>query len=406
MLITPLTQRDDRRTRVTVTAPSIEERKAEVRRVLLSPQFRRTPKLQRFLELICDYYFQNRAHEINEFLIATEAFEKGPAFDPSQDSLVRVQAREVRRRLREHYQTDGKESRIILDIPLGHYVPGFTVVESQEPPKQSRSFKASWIMLGVTALVCILTLFFTDRERRQLLGTSAMAAARSAPAQTPLLSRFWTRFLESDVPTLLVLSNPDVGACKPSPPAADGTSPRMIASDGSPCPDEYTGMGEAVALHLVTNLFRSAKQTLIVKQSRMVNADDIKRYNLILLGGKSVNVWTRRLGDDLSLEQSQTDVGQRYATVFDQKTSELIRDRAIIALRKHASTGHWLLFLYGKHSQGTQAAAEASSDERFLAQLKWPTPAAPFPDSFRILVGVNVNDGIPQDPIPAAVRVP
>jgi hypothetical protein len=403
MLITPLTQRSGRRTRVTETVSSIEERKAEVQRVLQSPHFRRTPKLQRFLELICDYYFQNRANEINEFLIATEAFGKGPAFDPGQDSLVRVQAREVRRRLREHYQSDGKESRLILDIPLGHYVPGFTVVESQEPEKQSRSFKASWIMLGATALVCILTLFFTDRERRQLLAP-ALAAARSAPAQTPLLSRFWSRFLDSDAPTLLVLSNPDVGECKPSPPAPDGTSPRMIASDGSPCPDEYTGMGEAVALHLVTNLFKSAKQTLIVKQSRMVNADDVKRYNLILLGGKSVNAWTRRLGDDLSLEQSQTDLGQRYATVFDQKTSELIRDRAIIALRKHAS--HWLLFLYGKHSQGTQAAAEASSNERFLSQLKWPQPATPFPDSFRILVGVNVNDGIPQDPMPAAVRVP
>jgi hypothetical protein len=164
-------------------------------------------------------------------------------------------------------------------------------------------------------------------------------------------------------------------------------------------------MGEAVALHLVTNLFKSAKQTLIVKQSRMVNADDINRYNLILLGGKSVNAWTRRLGDDLSL-QPENDLAQRYDTVFDQKTNELIRDRAIIALRKHATTGHWLLFLYGKHSQGTQAAAEASSNERFLSQLKWPAPAAPFPDSFRILVGVNVNDGIPQDPVPAAVRVP
>jgi hypothetical protein len=202
-----------------------------------------------------------------------------------------------------------------------------------------------------------------------------------------------------------VLSNPDVGECKPSSPAPDGTSPHMIASDGSPCPDEFTGMGEAVALHLVTNLFKSAKQTLIVKQSRMVNADDIKRYNLILLGGKSVNAWTRRLGDDLSL-QPETDLAQRYDTVFDQKTNELIRDRAIIALRKHANTGHWLLFLYGKHSQGTQAAAEASSNERFLSQLKWPLPTAPFPDSFRILVGVNVNDGIPQDPMPAAVRVP
>jgi hypothetical protein len=104
--------------------------------------------------------------------------------------------------------------------------------------------------------------------------------------------------------------------------------------------------------------------------------------------------------------QPETDLGPRYATVFDRKTSELIRDRALIALRKDATTGHWLLFLYGKHSQGTQAAAEASSNERFLSQLKWPPPAAPFPDSFRILVGVNVNDGIPQDPMPAAVRVP
>jgi hypothetical protein len=395
MLITPLTQKGDPRTRVTEAGPSIEERRAEVQRVLESPQFRRTPKLQRFLELVCDYYFQNKAHEINEFLIATEAFGKGPGFDPSQDSLVRVRAREVRRRLREHYQSDGKGSRLILDIPLGHYVPGFTVVESRRSEKPSRPFKASGFMLGATALVCILALFLTDRERRQLLGASALAAARSTPAQTPLLSRFWNRFLESDVPTLLVLSNPDVGECKPGPAAADA----------SPCPDEYTGMGEAVALHLVTNLFKSAKQTLIVKQSRMVNADDIKRYNLILLGGKSVNAWTRRLGNDLSL-QPETDLGQRYATVFDQKTSELIRDRALIALRKDTATGHWLLFLYGKHSQGTQAAAEASSNERFLSQLKWPWPAAPFPDSFRILVGVNVNDGIPQDPMPAAVRVP
>jgi hypothetical protein len=406
MLITPLTQRGDPQTRVTEAGKSVDERKAEVQRVLLSPLFRRTPKLQRFLELVCDYYFQNRAQEINEFLIATEAFGKGPDFDPSQDSLVRVQAREIRRRLREHYQGEGKGSRVILDIPLGHYVPDFTIVEIPQPRQPPRPFKTAAIMLGATALVCMVVLFFTDRERRQLLGASALAAARSAPAQSPLLSRFWNRFLESDVPTLLVLSNPDVGECKPSPPSADGSSPRMFAADGSPCPDEYTGMGEAVALHLITNLFKSARQTLIVKQSRMVNADDIKRYNLILLGGKSVNSWTRRLGDDVTLEQSEIHPAKSYATVFDQKTRELIRDRAIIALRKHATTGHWLLFLYGKHSQGTQAAAEASSNERFLSQLKWPRPAATFPDSFRILVGVTVNDGIPQDPLPAAVLVP
>jgi hypothetical protein len=161
-------------------------------------------------------------------------------------------------------------------------------------------------------------------------------------------------------------------------------------------------MGEAVAIHLITNLFRSAKQTLIVKPSRIVNADDIKRYNLILVGGKSVNVWTRRLGEDLSL--AEPNPPQQYETVLDTKTGQITKDRAIVALRKHPASGRWVLFLWGRHSQGTHAAAEASTDERFLAQLKWP--AAPFPDSFHVLVGVNVNDGIPQRPVPAAVRIP
>jgi len=398
MLLTPLTQRGQPRNNVTAPVFSLDEQKAEFHRVLQSAQFRRTPKLQRFLSVVCDYYFQGRAAEINEFLIATEAFSKGPDFDPGQDSLVRVQAREVRRRLGEYYQNEGAGSRLILEIPLGHYVPEFNPVTSRQVFK-NKPVRAAAIMLGATALVCVAILLLAVRERRQLLGASALASTSAVPARSPQLARLWNRFRDSDVPTLLVLSNPDVGECKPSRPSAGAAAVVMRDTDGDPCPDEYTGMGEAVALHLITNLFKSAKQTLVVKQSRMVNADDVKHYNLILLGGKSVNVWTRRLGDDLSLEQPKN-LEQRYATVFDQKTLELLRDRAIIAVRRHATTGHWLLF------QGTQAAAEASSDESFMSQLKWPSDAHPFPDNFRILVGVSVNDGIPQEPLPAAVLVP
>jgi hypothetical protein len=139
-----------------------------------------------------------------------------------------------------------------------------------------------------------------------------------------------------------------------------------------------------------------------VKPSRIVTADDVKRYNLILVGGKSVNVWTRRLGQDLSLGEANPPPG--FLTVMDPKTGQVTKDRAIVALRKHPSTGRWVLFLWGRHSQGTHAAAEACTDERFLGQLQWPSP--PFPDSFHVLLGVDVNDGIPERPMPLAVRVP
>ncbi len=382
----------------------MEDQKQEVQRVLHSPQFRRAPKLQRFLQLICDYHFHNRSADINEFVIATEAFGKGPDFEPSEDSLVRVQAREVRRRLREYYQNEGKSSLVILDIPVGSYAPVFTAIVQAVPARRPPSIRAAWVMLAGTALACAALLYAADHERRLLVRSTALAAEHvTAGVLSPPLAGLWKRFLDSDVPTVLVVSNPDVGGC--------AEQKTRVAGEADPCPDQYTGMGEAVAIHLITSLFRSAGKTLIVKQSRMVNADDLTRYNLVLLGGKQVNVWTRRLGEDLSLSATREDLldpsqSQQYATAFDSKTGQLTRDRAIVALRKHPLTGRWVLFLFGKHSQGTHAAAEAATDERFLSRLKWPPPSSPFPESFHVLVGVTVNDGIPEGPVPVAVRIP
>ena len=121
---------------------SSADQREEVQRILHSAQFRRAPKLQRFLELVCDYHFQGRSAEINEFAIATQAFGKGPDFEPSEDSLVRVQAREIRRRLREYYQSEGKASRLILDIPIGHYAPVFTSLDAIAGDRAAGPFTA------------------------------------------------------------------------------------------------------------------------------------------------------------------------------------------------------------------------------------------------------------------------
>ena len=381
---------------------SPQEQRDEVQRVLHSTQFRRAPKLQRFLSLICRYYFEDRAREISEYLIAVEAFGKSPDFDSSLDSLVRVQAREVRRRLHEYYQDEGKDSKLVLEIPLGSYAPVFSARAVPPPPNRVPMLKTTWAMLAVTALVCVVLLFSADRQRRLWMGASAQA---SGGALSPLVSRLWNRFLDSETPTVLVVSNPDVGECAAAQAAAKET----------PCPDEYTGMGEAFAIDLFSNLFRASKRTLIVKQSRMVNEDDVNRYNLILLGGPMVNVWAGRLGGDLSLNPDPGSVTPvrtgaastwKYETAFDGNTGKLIRDRGLIALRRHPTTGHWLLFLWGKHTQGTHAAAEGTIQERFLAQLPWPGSTTPVPDSFLAFVGVAVSNGVAEGPIPMALRVP
>ena len=372
---------------------SIQEQRDALNAVLHSPQFRRAPKLQRFISLICEYHFQGRLDEIDEFTIATQAFGKGPNFDPAADSLVRVQAREARRRLREYYQDEGRSSRWVLDIPAGHYTPVFhpaePAAEPPPPPKRAMPLRAAWVLLGGTFIVCAALLLAADHERRLLVSTSAMAASRERASLGPVTTGLWSRFLDSDVPTMLVVSNPDVGECGGRKPATAG------------CEDEYTGMGEAVAIHLITSLFRSSRQTLIVKPSRLVSADDVKRYNLVMLGGKGVNIWTRRLGDGLSLSEPNL---PQFATMIDKASGRITRDRGIIALRRHPDTGRWMLFLWGHHSHGTHGAAEAAVDEHFLSQIQWP--AAHLPESFHILLTVNINDGIPDFPLAAATRVP
>jgi hypothetical protein len=363
---------------------SIDQEREELRRVLQSPEFRRAPKLQRLLEFICRYHFEGRAGQITESLIATEAFGKGPAFDPSQDSIVRVQAREARRRLREYYRQEGKDSRVVLDIPIGSYVPTFTTAE----PAPAFAVGPIWTKAAVVALFLVAILLAADVGRRY---PPRIAAAARPAALTPALARLWDRFVKSDAPTILVLSNPAVTGCGPD------------------CPDEYTGMGEAVALYLVTSIFQSAPGKLAVKDSRTLTPEEVRRSNLVLLGGKIVNPWTRTLAPDLTLtadsNEPAPDVPGSFQTAFDA-SGKLVRDRALMALRRNPATGRWLMILYGTHSQGTHAVAQAVSDERFLSGLRWPASAQPFPDRFQVLVSVNLQEGAPGHPVPAAVRVP
>src|SRR3954454_20912748 len=164
----------------------VEDQREEVRRILHSPQFRRAPGLQGFLKLICDYHFQNRSSEINEFVIATEAFGKGLDFAPGENSLVRVQAREIRRRLLEYYQNEGKSSRLILGIPAGHYAAAFTSAETVNVGPRAPSLRSAWLILGGAVRACTALLIAADHERRPIdtkliRGTVSAAGQNAVP---------------------------------------------------------------------------------------------------------------------------------------------------------------------------------------------------------------------------------
>src|SRR5436190_20336812 len=103
----------------------IDEQRAELKAVLESSHFVRAPKLAQLLSYLCEKLFCGKAGQIKEYSIGLEVFGRGESFDQNTDSIVRVEANRLRKRLAEYYSAEGSSHRLKITIPVGQYVPEF-----------------------------------------------------------------------------------------------------------------------------------------------------------------------------------------------------------------------------------------------------------------------------------------
>jgi len=97
----------------------------ELGRVLSSPGFIRNERLSRFLRFVVERHLEGRNEEIKESLIGVEVFGRKPDYDPKLDSVVRTEAARLRARLAEYYGREGRDRRLVIEIPKGGYLPVF-----------------------------------------------------------------------------------------------------------------------------------------------------------------------------------------------------------------------------------------------------------------------------------------
>jgi len=105
----------------------------QVNHILASPEFRRSKRLQRFLQLAVERTLAGESDQMKEYIVGREVFDRGADYDPNVDSIVRVEAQRLRRKLREYYQTRGPTESILITFPSGSYVPAFARVAHPEP---------------------------------------------------------------------------------------------------------------------------------------------------------------------------------------------------------------------------------------------------------------------------------
>jgi len=104
-------------------------------RVLASGGFRKCAQLSRFLRFAVTQALAGERGAAKETLIGVEIFGRRPDYDPGADPVVRVEARRLRHKLAEYYETEGREDPLRIELPKGGYLPLFAARRSNPPAR-------------------------------------------------------------------------------------------------------------------------------------------------------------------------------------------------------------------------------------------------------------------------------
>src|SRR5580693_4050169 len=113
---------------------SADQIRAALEKMLASPGFVNADRLCRFMRYVVDETLDGQTDKLKETLLGIEVLGRKPTYDPRVDAVVRTEAVKLRARLKEYYETEGREDPVRIDLPKGGYVPAFRLREEPAEP--------------------------------------------------------------------------------------------------------------------------------------------------------------------------------------------------------------------------------------------------------------------------------
>ena len=102
-----------------------ESIREQLQKIVASRIFSQSKKLVRFLGFAVETTLEGKGDQLSEYLIGVEVYERSSSFDPQIDTIVRGEARRLRSKLRQYYDTDGAHDPILIEVPKGAYAAVF-----------------------------------------------------------------------------------------------------------------------------------------------------------------------------------------------------------------------------------------------------------------------------------------
>ncbi len=401
----------------------------QVERLTNSQTLRGSESLCRLLRYLAACALEHPGAPLKEYQIAVEAFGRPPDFDPQLDSTIRVQAGRLRQKLSEYYAGEGADDSTLVELPKGTYTLSFhprghgalkfhgtgegealNGHESAAAPDARSGWWSSkptqivaFALIGLAVALGAIAVFHHPRS------TASTSAVVAPPPALTALDKLWRPFLADPEEPVVVYSNalfvgrPETGLRYYEP---ERDSPDHIF-------DQYTGVGEVMAVHDLDNLFFHFQRGVVVKRGELFTLDDVQNNNLIFIGSPSENLTLREIPGteefvfhrmtsgprkgDLAILNVHSNPGEQSAYLASPSDQPMKRDYAVVALMRALNPAHWVMILAGTTTFGTQGAVQYVSQEDnvkyLLLRLSVGRNGALSP--FEALLQIDVTSGVP-----------
>ena len=167
---------------------------AALGRILATPAFVRSPRLAQFLRFAVEQRLSGRTDAPKEIEVGVQVFGRGTDFDPRMDPVVRVQARLLRFKLHEYYETVGQDDPVRIDLPKGSYLPEFSgevstrvVANAPAIPEPAARPNVGWMVAAALLAGALVTLAVSWNAWREAIGKvwAKTLPVRPKAAQSP-----------------------------------------------------------------------------------------------------------------------------------------------------------------------------------------------------------------------------
>jgi len=401
----------------------------QMERLLGHPLFANSKRYPALLAYTVEQTLLGNAGELKERCIAVEVFGRAPSYDANADPVVRITAGEVRKRLTQYYYDPSHRGELVIELPVGSYVPVFrgpervpqypepvdeTVEAPAEPltqtPAAAPAVRGPWRWwMSVAFLVLV--------AGAAAAGWFAGRRYHEDPPPPSNIDRFWEPVTGSLNPTTFCLGEPSKNIDLDAVNSYDAP----VVSDNKP-EQLYVRLhlsGHLALADVITLTRTVAALASRPKSFRVLPASEAKfsqlREGPVVLIGAFDNIWTLRVTQKLrfgfeSKEGEALLVDRKspnetaWATAWDLPYRKLSRDYAIVARIHDATTGQPVIIAAGISEEGTEAAGEVLYNPLYLDSLLAKAPPNWDRMNMEAVIETQVIEGHPGPPTVLAVE--